>query len=197
MINYTSLRIVRDLENSWLYYPNGLATYFGISKGYFTFESSSNLLQIVEDGRSLRPKVLLSSIIFEDVYMSEAPITFTSYSTFQNVLTSKGCPLSVQVTSSGGGIPEAPINGIIHGRKDASWVPVPTGSGAAKFLRQIHVYDGDDIITLDDPADVFDIVNMNDLSRVIEWTTLDDETIQITTSCEVDDTLKIIAIKTS
>lgn len=101
MEDYTSLLIKRVLEFAWVYYPNDLSTGFGISKGYFSFDELEGKMQIVEDGKSKRPKVQLGNITFEDEFLSEAAISFSSFAELQNTLTEKGCPLAVDsVTSS-------------------------------------------------------------------------------------------------
>lgn len=100
MIDYTSLKIVREAQFSWVYYPNGGTAGFGVSKGYFSWEDSTGKLQIVENGKSLRPKVALENISFEDQYLGTPIVYFTNFTNFQNLMTLKGCPLSVDVVSN-------------------------------------------------------------------------------------------------
>lgn len=191
MIDYTSLKIVRVLEFAWLYYPNGLTTPFGISKGYFTYDAVDNKLLIIEDGKSQRPKVNLANVTIEDIYLSEAEITFTTnFANFSNILTSKGCPLAVdQIQVLSGGISEAPIDGIEYVRKDATWVANTGGSTINPDV--IVLTFASNPLTVPDSAKIWDVVNLNNLSKIITVTINSPTTISIDNT-EVDDKIKIL-----
>ena len=92
---YTSLLIVKKLSHAWMYYPNGLSTGFAISKGYLTGDEVTGLVQIIEQGKTKRPEVLLTDIIVQDDFSGGVTMTFTSFADLQQQLTLMGNPLMV------------------------------------------------------------------------------------------------------
>jgi hypothetical protein len=134
MVNYTSLKIVRELEFAWVYYPNGLSVGFGMSKGYFSFDTGNNLLTIVEDGRAQRPKVNLADITFQDLFLSESEINFVSYTQMQNLLAVRGCPLAVDTVQVVVGTVNTPYSSRIQ--YNGTSVAVPLGLVLTRIVSQ-------------------------------------------------------------
>lgn len=97
---YTSLKIVKKLEFAWMYYPNGLTTGFAISKGYITGDDVTGLLQIVEQGKTKRPDVLLSTVTVLDEYGGGTEKTFATFAELQEELVLLNNPL--MQTENGG-----------------------------------------------------------------------------------------------
>ena len=95
-MEYTSLKIVKKSEYSWVYYPNNNATGFLISKGYFTGDELSGLFQIVEQGKTKRPAVNILDITLQDESNNGGVISFTQLSTLLEFLTFMGNPLTQQ-----------------------------------------------------------------------------------------------------
>lgn len=98
---YTSLLIVKKLSYAWMYYPNSLTTGFAISKGYFSADEATNLFQIVEQGKTKRPEVLLQNITVKDEFSGGATLSFSNFTDLQQQLVIMGCPLSVDLIGGG------------------------------------------------------------------------------------------------
>lgn len=90
---YNSLKLVKILPFSWAYYPDGQSTGFFLSKGYCTGDERNMLFQIVEDGKSKRPSVLLSNVTVEDKVTGGAELSYTSFPELFNKLARLNCPL--------------------------------------------------------------------------------------------------------
>lgn len=93
---YTSLLIVKKQAFAWMYYPNGLTTGFAVSKGYITGDEVTGLMQIVEQGKTKRPEVLITNIIVRDEFSGGANLTFTNFADLQQQLVLMGNPLMVE-----------------------------------------------------------------------------------------------------
>lgn len=98
---YTSLKIVRVLQNGWKYYPNNSTTGFAISKGYFTIDDEKGTFQIVEYGKAKRPEVLVQNLTLQDLFLGEPEEPFISSEELQNRLVALGCPLAVDTVTGG------------------------------------------------------------------------------------------------
>lgn len=97
-MTYTSLKIVKILPYAWVYYPNGSNLGFSISKGYFSSDASTNIFQIVEDGKVKRPGVSLENISVVDETITGPTEYFSSFEELHNRLAILGCPLTANLS---------------------------------------------------------------------------------------------------
>ncbi len=91
---YSSLKLVKVLAYGWEYFPNGLDKGFTISKGYFSIDTDTGIFQIVEDGKTKRPGVLLQNVIVQDLTTDMVERSYTSLANLQNDLFILKNPLS-------------------------------------------------------------------------------------------------------
>lgn len=152
MAQYSKLELVKVLPYGWIYYPNNYSVGFTISKGYFTGDEATNVFQIVEDGKSKRPSVLLQNIVVRDESTGGADQTFSSFAELSDRLVFLGCPLAVSQSSSSSGISE------VTGTPGEIEV---TSAGSTRIIRIDESYTDAIFSAIDSKADDNSVVKLS------------------------------------
>ena len=134
---YTSLKIVKKLSFAWIYYPNGLSTGFAVSKGYFTADEATGLFQIVEQGKTKRPEVLLENIVVQDESAGGPELVFSSLVDLQQKLSELGNPLMNVVSTNSGQLTNDELEAVQNSNDPSATNPFVTLDDISSILPDV------------------------------------------------------------
>ena len=126
-----TLKIIKRSDRGFIHRHNDLtASDYSISD--FEISIDGDRFKIIEKDGSTRFPYAIADITVIDLTGGGVPETFTTLSALEDRLREIEYTPFIE-TGAGYGIPEAPVNGQIYGRKNATWVLVETG---AKHIRR-------------------------------------------------------------